>query len=115
KNMLKSPAPKQDEATGEFLPNGHMAKAGLNKSISDAAWSEFRKILTQKAESAARVVVNVNPAYTSQDCSGCGYRAKKTLSERWYLCPRCGLSLDRDTNSAVLILKIAVGLHSVPA
>jgi len=35
-NMSASPAPKQDEETGQFLPNGHAAKAGLNKSILDA-------------------------------------------------------------------------------
>src|SRR5205823_3432649 len=54
--MSKSPAPKQDEATGEYLPNGASQKSGLNKSISDASWSMFRSVLTQKAESAARVV-----------------------------------------------------------
>ena len=117
KNMSKSPQPKQDQETGLYLPNGHAAKAGLNKSICDAAWSMFRNVLTQKAESAGRLVVNVNPAYTSQDCSGCGYRPekehRKKLSDRWHFCPICGLSLDRDTNSAILILKTAVGLHSV--
>jgi putative transposase len=117
KTMSQSPEPKQDEATGEFLPNGHAAKAGLNKSILDAAWSMFRHVLTSKAESAGRKLVEVNPAYTSQDCSGCGYRAKKKLSERWHFCPKCGLSLDRDTNAAVNILQLglknAVGLHSV--
>jgi len=35
-NMSASPAPKQDEETGQFLTNGHAAKAGLNKSILDA-------------------------------------------------------------------------------
>ena len=54
----------------------------LAKSISDASWSMFRSVLTQKAESAARDVIAVNPAYTSQDCHACGYRAKKKLSER---------------------------------
>ena len=85
----------------------------LAKSISDAAWSMFRAVLTQKAESAGRVVVAVNPAYTSQDCSGCGFRAKKPLKERWHLCPMCGLSLDRDTNAAHNILKTALGQQSV--
>ena len=117
KNMSKSPDPKEDEETGEYLPNGHAAKAGLNKSILDAAWSMFRRVLTYKAESAGRAVIGVNPAYASQDCSRCGYRPekehRKRLSDRWHFCPICGLSLDRDTNSAILILKHAVGLHSV--
>ena len=113
KNMSKSPVPVLDEDTGEYLPNGHAAKAGLNKSICDAAWSMFRNVLESKAENAGRKVVSVNPAYTSQDCSGCGYRAKKKLSERWHHCPMCGLSLDRDTNAALNILNTAVGQHSV--
>jgi len=108
KNMSKSPAPKQDAETGKYLPNGASQKAGLNKSILDAAWSQFRNILTSKAESACREVVAVRPAYTSQRCSGCGYTAPKTLKERWHLCPMCGASLDRDTNAAVNILALAM-------
>lgn len=85
----------------------------LAKSIADASWSQFRSILTSKAESAGREVIAVNPAYTTQDCSGCGYRpdglggrTKKKLSDRWHLCPMCGLSVDRDTNAAVNILTL---------
>ena len=81
----------------------------LAKSISDASWSMFRTVLTQKAESAAREVVAVDPRYTSQDCHACGYRAKKKLSERWHLCPMCGASLDRDVNAAINILALATG------
>ena len=80
----------------------------LAKSISDASWSMFRSVLTQKAESAAREVVAVNPAHTSQDCHVCGYRAKKKLSERWHNCPMCTASLDRDTNAAINILNLAL-------
>ncbi len=79
----------------------------LAKSIADASWSMFRTVLTQKAESAAREVIAVNPAYTSQDCHSCGYQAKKKLSERWHHCPMCGASLDRDTNAAINILALA--------
>ena len=88
----------------------------LAKSISDASWSMFRSVLTYKAESANRDVIAVNPAYTSQDCSACGYRpdglegrTKKKLSDRWHHCPMCGASLDRDTNAAVNILALAAG------
>ncbi len=87
----------------------------LAKSISDASWSMFRTVLTSKAESADREVISVNPAYTSQDCSVCGYRpdglegrTKKKLSDRWHNCPMCSASLDRDTNAAVNILNLAL-------
>ena len=91
----------------------------LAKSISDASWSMFRCVLTSKAESADREVIAVNPAYTSQDCSGCGYRpdglegrTKKKLSDRWHFCPKCSASLDRDTNAAVNILALATSCDS---
>lgn len=87
----------------------------LAKSIADASWSMFRAVLTSKAERAARVVIAVNPAYTSQTCSDCGHRQPKKLSERVHACSCCGLTLQRDVNAAKNILKIGVGLHTVPA
>ncbi len=83
----------------------------LSKSISDASWSMFRAVLTSKAESADRVVTAIEPAYTSQDCSACGYRVRKKLSERVHSCPACGLVIDRDYNAALNI--IARGLSRV--
>lgn len=83
----------------------------LSKSISDAAWGLFLGLIVGKAESAGRQVVQVNPAYTSQDCSGCGHRQALKLSNRLYRCPCCGLELNRDHNASLNIL--AVGLHSL--
>jgi putative transposase len=104
KNLTKAPTPKQDEH-GNYLPNGASAKAGLNKSILDAGWSTFTEMVSVKAASAGRTVLFVNPFMTSQLCSGCGAVVKKDLSERWHSCP-CGTELDRDTNSAKLILNL---------
>ena len=87
---------------------GMMQNHCLAKSISDASWSMFRSVLTDKAESAGREVIAVDPRYSSQDCYACGYRAKKKLSERWHFCPNCSASLDRDTNAAINILNLAL-------
>jgi len=83
----------------------------LSKSISDAAWSQFFDRVSSKAEEAGRTFIKVNPAYTSQNCSGCGHRQKMPLSERVYHCPCCLLSIDRDLNAARNIK--ALGLQSV--
>jgi putative transposase len=101
-NMSKRPKPKQDEETGQYLPNGASAKSGLNKSILDAGWGQFQQICANKAEWAGSRVLLVNPKYTSQMCSGCGAIKKKELSERWHSCS-CGCELDRDHNAAVNI------------
>ena len=104
-NLVRKPKPKQDEATGQYLPNGAAAKGGLNKSIQDAGWGTFMSMCTQKAAWAARTVIKVNPAFTSQICSSCGTVRKKTLEERWHSC-ECGTQLDRDVNAAINILHL---------
>lgn len=57
----------EDLRVANLVRNSHLAK-----SISDAGWAAFRTILTGKAAYAGRRVIAVPPAYTSQDCSGCG-------------------------------------------
>ncbi len=103
-NLSRRPKPKQDE-NGKYLPNGAAAKGGLNKSIADAGWSEFVGMCTYKAEEAGRTVLQVDPRYTSQVCSGCGQVRKKTLDERWHSC-ECGTELDRDHNAAINIKRL---------
>lgn len=78
----------------------------LAKSISDAGWSAFLTVLSHKAACAGRKVLAVEPAYTSQKCSGCGREVWKGLSRRWHLCPECGTSLHRDHNAALNILAL---------
>ena len=55
-------------------------------------------------------VVAVSPRFTTQDCSGCGYRVQKSLSQRTQRCPSCGLVLDRDYNAALNILAAALAV-----
>jgi putative transposase len=112
KNLSRRAKPKQDE-TGKFLPNGQAAKSGLNKSIADAGWSQFIDILTFKAEKAGQRVVKVDPKGTSQHCSVCLNKVPKELSERWHSCPHCGNEMDRDTNAAILIKKVGLGIASL--
>jgi len=103
-HMTKRPKPKQDEETGQYLPNGAVAKGGLNKSILDAGWGAFIAMCSHKAEEAGGNVVKGAPHGTSQACSGCGCIVPKNLEDRWHSCPHCGCELDRDHNAALNIL-----------
>ena len=76
----------------------------LAKSISDASWSMFIDWVEYNAHLHKIVTVAVPPQYTSQDCSGCGERVKKTLSQRTHQCLKCGLRMHRDHNAAQNIL-----------
>jgi putative transposase len=84
---------------------GMLRNHALAKSISDAGWGLFLSILIAKAASAGRIVVQVDPAGTSQVCAQCGKSVRKRLAVRWHSCPYCGSELHRDHNAARNILK----------
>ncbi len=91
-----------------------LAKTRMSKSVNDAGWGTFLKILEIKAERAGLLAIPVNPNGTTQDCSSCGVKVPKTLADRWHSCPHCGCELDRDHNAAINIRQRAVG-HPVQA
>jgi putative transposase len=96
----------EDLRVANMMRNHHLAK-----SISDAGWSGFLNILTFKAASAGKRVVAVDPAFTSQACSGCGVIVSKGLSVRWHSCPECGAGLHRDHNAALNILRLGQAMQ----
>ena len=76
----------------------------LAKSIHDAGWGAFIRQVQAYGAMHHVPVIGIPPQYTSQDCSACGTRVKKTLSIRTHVCTGCGVVLDRDYNAAVNIL-----------
>ncbi|MEH2380293.1 MAG: transposase [Nostoc sp.] len=94
---------KYDVIAVEKLNIKGLAKTRLAKSINDAGWGQFISILTVKAENAGLKVVAINPNATSLECSSCGQKVKKPLSQRMHNCPSCLTSLCRDLNAAINI------------
>ncbi|NEP43250.1 MAG: IS200/IS605 family element transposase accessory protein TnpB, partial [Okeania sp. SIO2H7] len=103
---------KADVIAHEDLNIKGLTKTRLSKSINDAGWGQFLTILTVKAENAGQKTIAVNPKNTSQDCSNCGEKVPKELSQRTHSCPHCGIEIDRDLNAAINIKNRAAG-HSV--
>jgi len=92
---------------------GLLRNRRLARRISDAGWSQFLGILSDKAEQTGGQVISVDPRGTTQECSQCHGIVPKALSVRVHRCS-CGLVLDRDVNAARNIL--ARGLaRAVPA
>ena len=92
----------------EDLDSQSLSSKGHGKGINDAAWAKFAGIIAYKAESAGCKIVLVDPRNTSQLCSGCGEIVQKALWDRQHSCKNCGLSIDRDTNASINILKRAL-------
>jgi len=84
-----------------------LRNAHLSLSAHDAGLGMFRMMLTYKAVDAGSHITFVDPAYTSQACSGCGELVAKSLNVRVHSCPSCHLELDREVNAAINILKLA--------
>ena len=77
------------------------AKAGLNKSILDQGWFEFRRQLEYKQAWRGGQVVLINPQHTSQTCSTCGHISpenRRTQSK--FRCTSCGHEEHADLNAA---------------
>ena len=90
----------EDLQIRNMVKNHHLAK-----SISDAAWGDFRRWVEYFGKVYGVATVAVATPYTSQNCSSCGETVKKSLSTRTHICPSCGHVQDRDHNAAINILK----------
>lgn len=79
-----------------MVKNRHLARA-----ISDAGWSEFRRMLEYKGQwYGSEVVIADRWFASSKRCSGCGeVKASLTLADRTFRCD-CGLVVGRDVNAA---------------
>jgi len=101
KNML--------ESDGKF---GKKNKTKLNYGIADAGWADFAKKITYKAESAGKLVIFVNPAYTSRTCSKCGFISADNRNGIYFKCLSCGFKIHADKNAAINIKSRGQGMSS---
>jgi putative transposase len=75
------------------------------RNIADCSWGKHRMYLHYKAESAGCVVQDVDPAYSTMECSHCHYiNPRLELWQREFRCGKCNVFLPRDFNSAIIIL-----------
>lgn len=96
----------EDLAVKDMLSNNH-----LSRQISDAGWSEFRRMLEYKTKWYGSKLI-IAPRYfsSSKTCSECGNSlAKLPLSVREWQCENCHCHHDRDINAAKNLLKYNTG------
>lgn len=107
KNMTKS-------SKGDLENPGKMVKqkSGLNRSLLDVGIGEFFRQLEYKSDWYGRDFLKVDPKYTSQTCSSCGYRSKENRkSQSRFECNNCGHKENADINAAKNILARAEPMY----
>lgn len=99
----------------DFIAVGNINAAGfaktkMAKSVLDASWSSFRKMLAYKAVRAGAWYEEVSERFTTQTCSSCGAIPDSRpngiagLGIRNWVCSDCGAVHDRDQNASQNIL-----------
>ena len=88
--------------------SSRLARTRMAKAVLDAGWSQLRCQLRYKAIRHGARYIEVDERFTTQVCSGCGAvsgpKGIADLGVREWVCVECGVSHDRDVNSALNIL-----------
>lgn len=99
RNMSKSAAGSSDSPGRNVR-----AKSGLNKSILDQGWFEFRRQLEYKQAWLGGEVLAVPPRNTSRTCPACGYvSAENRQTQARFACVECGYENNADLAGAINI------------
>ena len=93
-----------------MMVRGGAYKRGLNRAIAQASFADLRRRITYKTRwNGGTTIVADRWFPSSKTCSRCGeVKSKLSLSEREYICHRCGVVVDRDLNAATNLAKLAV-------
>ena len=101
KNMSRS-AKGNSEQHGKKVSQ----KSGLNRSILDQGWGEFRRQLAYKLEWHGGILIAVPPHNTSRTCPCCGYISKENRpTQVQFLCVDCGYENHADVVGAINVLE----------
>ena len=96
---------------------GMMKNRHLSKAIQDQGLGEFFRQMEYKCQRNGIALVKVGRfCPSSKTCSCCGeVKHDLKLSERTYHCPHCGLTIDRDYNAALNLMRYAANTELAAA
>ena len=96
------------------VSSNKLAQTKMAKSVLDASWANFKRMISYKAMMHGGMMVEVNERYSTQTCSHCGAmpegrpRGIAGLGIRDWVCCECGTVHDRDVNAARNILRVGL-------
>lgn len=70
------------------------------KKFANWAYYQLEMLVVNKALETGKMVLFVNPRYTSQRCSRCGHVERSNRNGSVFKCKQCGFSIHADLNAA---------------
>ncbi|WP_457612795.1 transposase [Methanocaldococcus sp.] len=81
----------------------------IRKTLHIWSYADLIEKIKYKAKLEGVPVVDVSPRNTSKTCSRCGYVNRRLKNDRIFVCPKCGLKIDRDLDASInLARKVAL-------
>lgn len=110
KSMVARPKAKKD-ASGKWTKNGRAAKSGLARAILGSAWGRTMLYLSYKAQERNKILIGVEPHYSSQECSECHYiHPDNRQTQSLFVCQKCGYQIHADYNASVNLRERGIAL-----
>lgn len=102
---------------GNVKSNNIIKNKKLRKPVYDRSWFQLKSMLHYKAIRAGGYMKEVNESFTTVTCSACSKRTGPSglsgLGLREWICSNCGITHQRDVNSAINIEILGVGHDSL--
>lgn len=87
----------------------HYREKDRENAIHDWPYSKFQSEIVEKAHAEGIGIEKVEPYYTSQTCSECGFQDSENRKETHFECVSCGYQVNADVNAAMNISGSGVG------
>lgn len=106
-NLRKKAKAKLNEDGSGYGRNNKSQKAGLTKSLADAAPGQLIAMIEQKAKDSGRQFKRIAARNSTKECPCCSELNDIALEDRTFVCSKCNYTKDRDQKAGIVILKRA--------
>ena len=81
---------------------GNRLSRAMRTELNNWAFLQLKQFLSYKSKRAGVTVIEVDPRYSSQECSACHHTERANRpSQELFSCQCCGLKLNADMNAAL--------------
>lgn len=94
-------------AIGDYVPSKTEVRQINRVIINESIIGKFRKTLKWVCDKKGKELKIVDEYHTTKECCNCKHEENKDPTIREFTCPKCGIKIERDKNSAINIAEKA--------